>query len=383
MANEAIILKPYKIEHHPAADRLDLVTFRGEAGFVCVTGRDQFTLNDLVLYVEPDSVIPDNIKEHLEKTAKIKVTNRIRAIKLRGIISEGLCLNPVDFLKDKDIVENKDVSEILGITHYQPPAPRDKSWQNQKGSNPWYQNKGFRKYTHIDRFEKVCHCFKEGDDVHISIKNHGMNWRAGLCLKEPKNWWQKILQKLHILPKKEFLVGSHNTVRNIGKNATPLPPEMANQDLFIRAAEKYDMKLLLPILAKDFKAENIVVYGELIGWGVENPLQVGYWYGVPKGEIELRIFDILVDGRYLDMKEVENICYRFDWPVVRSIYQGPFSLDLLKFAEVVDQEGDWKGNREGIVIKVQPARHDPRMGYVVAKKINPAYLIDKTNSHFH
>jgi RNA ligase (TIGR02306 family) len=383
MANEAVILRPYKIEKHPNADRLDLLTLRGEGGFTCVVGRNQFSMSDFVLYIEPDSVIPDNIKEYLEETSKIKISSRIRAIKLRGIISEGLCLKPEDFLKPIDIVEDKDVSSLIGVTHYEPPPPKGQGWKSVKGTNPWYKNKAFRIYNHIDRFEKVCRCFEEGMNVHISTKLHGMNWRAGICPKEPKNWWQKLLQKLCILPKNEFLVGSHKTVRNVGKKGKPLPPEMENQDNFILAARKYDIETKLRELYHKLNDKNIVLYGELIGWGVNVPLQKGYWYGIPKGDVELRIFDIMVDGKYLDMDIVLGLCREYNLPHVDTLYEGPFNLDLLSLAQAVDKIGNWKGNREGIVIKAQPAKHDPRMGYVVAKKINPKYLLDKSNTEHH
>jgi RNA ligase (TIGR02306 family) len=382
MANEAQILKPYRIWHHPNADRLDCIQFRGEGGFVCVCGRDQFTLNDLILYIEPDSVITDRIKEHLEKTSNIKVTNRIRAIKLRGVISEGLCLHPKDFIQTS-VKEGMDVSGILNIKHYEPPPPKGQGWKNQKGSNPWYQNRQFKKYTHIDRFEKVCGHFKEGENVHISTKYHGMNARYGWCPRDPKTKLDKFLQLLKLRSKWEYLVGSHRTVRNIGKNAKPLPEEMGDKDYFILAGKQYDMERMVKTISEANQNTQVIVYAELVGWGLNSPLQEGYWYGIPKGKVELRVFDILVNGKYLSMASVISLCKSFNVPCVDTLYKGPFDLDLLGLAQAVDEKDNWKGNREGIVIKVQPPQHSPRMGYVVAKKINPDYLVDKNNSEFH
>jgi RNA ligase (TIGR02306 family) len=383
MAGEAIITKPYKIEHHPNADKLDILVLNGEGGFCCVVGRDQFTLSDLVLYIEPDSVIPDAMVEKLQTTAKIKISNRIRAIKLRGLISEGLCLVPSTWLPEDKIQEGADVSDFLEIKHYEPPPPKGQGWKSSKGSNPWYKNKGFREYTHIDRFEKVCRCFEEGKNVHISTKFHGMNARYGWCHKKPKNWWQKLLQLVGLMPKSEYLVGSHRTVRNIGKKGSPLPEEMGDKDFFILAGKKYNLKEMAQWLSKAYGGVNVVVYAELIGWGLSTPLQKGYWYGIPEGEVELRVFDILIDGRYFDMSEVFRHCAAWQVPTVDTLYEGPFSLKLLDLAQTVDERDNWKGNREGIVIKPQPPRHDQRMGYVIAKKINPDYLLDKTNSDFH
>lgn len=383
MANEARILKIHDIKPIEGADRIEVAVLEGEAGFCCVVGKGTYSVGDLTLFIEPDSVIPDNIVEQLKTTSKINVSNRIRAIKIRRVISEGLCLKPEEWLPKDKIEYGFDASELLGVKHYEPKEPKGKGWKSVKGANPWYQSRGFRKYVHIDRIEKVCNCFEEGMNVHISTKLHGMNARYGYCDKEYKYWWQRLLQKLHVLPEKEYLVGSHRTIRNIGKKGRPLPPEVGDQDNFILAGRKYYLRETVECISQAFDNKDVVIYAELIGWGIDKPLQKGYWYGIPEGEVELRIFDILVDGRYLDMEKVFILCSLHNLPAVDTLYEGPFSLDLLKLAEEVDEVNDWKGNREGIVVKAQPAKHDHRMGYVVAKKINPKYLLDKNNTQYH
>lgn len=392
MANEAQILKPYKVERHPAADKLDIVTFGSEGGWVCVCGRDQFTLDSLIVYIEPGSVIPDNIVEHLRKTAKIKIENRIRSIKLRGIISEGLCLTPLDFLPPGAIKENADVSELLGVIHYEPPEPQY-SWANNttKGRNKIYHNEYFKKYVHIDRFQKHSKILTKDDDVCVTLKYHGMNSRAAIVrkpLKLRQSKWHRFKRKfLSWLVKTEdmeYLVGSHNTIRVVGKWG------VNKDDHFLRAADRYDLKNViqrmqsyLKDLARNNKPDTIIFY-EVIGWQTKSsPVQEGYEYGLEPGEIDIRVFDIMCDGKYLDWNTVVSLCRATKLPLVKELYRGKFNLDLLKLAEATDTYNDKEYVREGVVIKPLVEKRDMGLGRVILKEINKEYQLLKEQTDHH
>ena len=59
-------------------------------------------------------------------------SNRLRAIKIRGVLSEGLCLNPSEWLPDSETSEGTDVMKFLNITKYEPPPPRSNIIKNGK-----------------------------------------------------------------------------------------------------------------------------------------------------------------------------------------------------------------------------------------------------------
>jgi RNA ligase (TIGR02306 family) len=118
---------------HPNADRLDICTV---LGYQCVTKRDQFKVGDRVVYVRPDSVFPDSdwAQEYKKYSQK-----RVKAVRLRDYWSEGViipfdALPPVTAEAAKDCLIGDDVSDLLWISHYEPPAPTDLS---AKGGLPY------------------------------------------------------------------------------------------------------------------------------------------------------------------------------------------------------------------------------------------------------
>ena len=88
-------------------------------------------VGDFVVYCEIDSFLPIREEfEFLRKSSFKKMGDqegfRLKTIKLRGQISQGLVL-PISVLEGSDdaivIEEGVDVSEVLGIVKYDPPIP--------------------------------------------------------------------------------------------------------------------------------------------------------------------------------------------------------------------------------------------------------------------
>ena len=373
---------------HENADRLSIARIGGEGGYECVVGKDQFQDGDEAIYIPPDSVLPDKILNILMERSKITIKGgRIRAIKVRGALSEGLCLSPSEWLEEKDIKKDVDLKDLLGIKKYVPLPPRNFGggiFRSGKGINSNYQNENFHRYTDIDNFKKHPRAFRDGEEVVATVKYHGSNFRAG-WVEKPAWRMATFVEKIKVLFSKklkyEFLVGSHNKIRFAKKDA-----ELDN-DLYWRAARKYNIQEVSKKMAVDIakdkglntKYNNIILYGEIVG----PKIQVGYFYGVPKGDIALHIFDIKFNGDYLDWPDVAKWCDRYGLPVVNIVYQGPWSLDVVRHAEVVDAYGHEKCNREGIVVKTAIERRDLRCGRVILKCINPKYILDGRNSEWH
>lgn len=153
------------VEHHPNGDKLDLCMI---LGFRCVTKRDQFKDGEKIIYVRPDTVFPmaDWATEYRKYSPK-----RIKAIRLRGIYSEGVII-PFEAIPEdiRAIIMNYEVgdsvAEILGITHYQEPEPQD---QSAKGGLPL----GIPK-TDEERFEGMKY-LPIGEIVDLQLKIDGQS----------------------------------------------------------------------------------------------------------------------------------------------------------------------------------------------------------------
>lgn len=383
---------PVDIQPHPDADRLEIAQIGGMGGFACVVGLGQFKTGDLAIYVPPDSVVPDNIRTHLEKNKITIKGGRIRPAKIRGILSEGLCLSPGQWLEEKDIIEDNDVTELLGVTKYIPPPPRGGGiFRSARGINIHYNNTDFPKYTSIENIKKHPKVLGEGERVVATVKTHGTNFRCGWADKPvyKKSLWRKIKDLFRSGPPpavdtdaQEFLVGSHNKIRFAKEGA-----EIAN-DLYWRAALKYNLKeaainmaeIVSVVEGKDSLApHNIVIYAEIIGPGI----QKGYEYGIDQGDIEIRVFDISFRGQFLSWNDVKFLCIDNKLPHAEEVYDGPWSLEVTKLAEETDEYNGRRYTREGVVIKPIPERWDSKCGRVIFKAINPKYLLDKTNTEHH
>lgn len=170
MSKIASIEKLISVEPHPNADRLDLVKV---LGYQCVTERGLHSPGDLIVYIQPDSVLPVDA-EWAESYRKYSPT-RIKAVKLRGEFSEGIIVKQSqiahlfsDAFLDTD--EGYEMSEVLGIKHYEPPLPQDLS---AKGLLPL----GIPK-TDEERWENITVRLPFGEVVDVTLKVDGQSWSA-------------------------------------------------------------------------------------------------------------------------------------------------------------------------------------------------------------
>lgn len=88
-------------------------------------------MGDLVIYAEPDSFIPHEIAPFLSKGKEPKEFNgvkgeRLKTIKLRGAVSQGLILGIGDIPSKYGITqisEGDNLTEMLGVQKWEPPIP--------------------------------------------------------------------------------------------------------------------------------------------------------------------------------------------------------------------------------------------------------------------
>ena len=121
MRNLATVRKVLNVRPIPSAEAIECVVI---GGWNVVTKKDEYKVGDLAIYCEIDSWIPHHLAPFLTKDREPKEYmsikgERLRTVKLRGQLSQGLLL-PVDLVSP--CKEGDDVSDQLGIVKYEPPV---------------------------------------------------------------------------------------------------------------------------------------------------------------------------------------------------------------------------------------------------------------------
>lgn len=141
--------------NHPNADTLSIVKVYGYQ--VCVRTEDWLG-KTTACYLPPDTICPDTPPFEFLGTNK-----RIKAKKLRGVVSFGLLMPCPEGMHVGD-----DAYEYYGLTHYNPPEPANTG--GEAGPAPKYAN--YSKYD-VDSLRRYKDLFIPGEEVVATIKYHG------------------------------------------------------------------------------------------------------------------------------------------------------------------------------------------------------------------
>lgn len=303
-----------KLEPHPNADSLSVVKVFDYT--VCVRTAD-WTDKLLGAYIPPDSVVPNN-----ENFAFLQGKTRIKVKKLRGVVSMGLLVPaPVGS------TIGDDVTALLGVTHYEPPQ-QNATTRGEIESPP----SGIIAPPYdVENMLRYATLFQADELVHVTEKIHGANGR--FVFHQDRMW-----------------CGSKNEWK------------------------KYDEEnLWWRTLAQNPWLENYcrnhpgnVVYGEVFG-NVQS-----LKYGLKMGHYQIRVFDILREGKFLPYNMLFDST---ELQCVPSLGAHPFNLEKLK----VMAEGDSliagaNHIREGIVVRPIKDRFTYEIGRLQLKLISNAYL---------
>ena len=155
-----------EVNPHPNADRLEICKV---LGYNVIARKDEHVPGDKVIFIKPDTVLPDDdwAKEYKKYSPK-----RVKAVKLRGEWSEGIIIDPYEVGWDIPSVWDvgKDVSDKLGIVKYEPPEPQE---LNAKGLMPYDIPK-----TDEERWENWEDKIPWGEICDVTQKIDGQSWSA-------------------------------------------------------------------------------------------------------------------------------------------------------------------------------------------------------------
>lgn len=345
-----------EIAIHPNADRIERVRVKN---WWCIAGKGQYKVGDKVVYVPPDAVLPEPLAERwgIAKYCSQLAKNisgdrppglRVRASRFRGVSSFGT----IQDLDDTSWTVGQDVCDHYGITKYEPPI---KSSDGDTAS----PHPSFHAYTDIENLGNFPGVFQEGEEVVVTEKIHGTNCRVGFVMTDT------ILEEGENEEVWEWMAGSHNNRRKEYNDKGvrsmywwPLLPSDSPDGDTLRL-------LIIQVMIRENAKSSVIVFGEIFGAGVQD-MQYG------QNGRAFRVFDISVDGNYLDydkmMKHAEPYIEN-GVQVVPLLYRGPYSTQ--KMTELVDGpttvckaediKEPFKG-REGIVIKPIKERFDSILG---------------------
>ncbi len=373
------------ITPHGNADRLALANI---AGWQVVVGKDSYKPGDLALYVPVDSVLPNSLELRLfPPGSKISLKKgRIRSIKIRGQMSQGMLISLKDVAAEltakavdggdwdeADMSVGEDFATRLNVTKYEPPEPDFAGPAQPKGKKASKNqiNPNFKKYTDIENIKWYTDIFKEGEMVYISEKLHGTSARYGYVprhyegiLAPIKTAVMNFLAKWGLVKAQQFVYGSRNCQLQTGSNRS-----WYSEDVYAKILEQED------ILARLEPGE--CVYGEIVGHNI----QKNYSYGCEEGEHKFYVYDVMVDGKFLDYPAFARWCSKRGFEPVPKLYVGPWSTEIHMNHRDGDSTIGGQKVREGVVIK-SVVDGESICGRKVLKSISDAYYLDD-NSDYH
>jgi len=93
-------------------------------GWNVIIKKGEFDEGDLAVYVEIDSVLPEQPEYEFLRPKKF----RIRTMKMAGVLSEGICF-PLTVLpaREEPYVLGEDVTSLMGVTKYEPQDAEEKT----------------------------------------------------------------------------------------------------------------------------------------------------------------------------------------------------------------------------------------------------------------
>jgi RNA ligase (TIGR02306 family) len=337
------------VEPHTNADLMEVCVVKGWR--VCAR-KGQFQAGDPCVYVPPESVLPVELSGRIGVT-KYLSRGRVRVARLRGEPSYGLIMKP----DSPDWAVGLDVAGLLGITKYEPP-PEVIDGESLPG------HPGFHRYTDIEHYRNFPDVLVPGEDVVFTEKIHGKNCRLGF-VRTDDGW--------------EWMAGSHNQRRK------ELDAKERRSQFWQVLTEP--VRELLRHTA-GAGGESAVLFGELYGSRIQD-----LEYGLAKGAIAFRAFDLSVGGKYVGHDDLAGLCGRFGVEQATVLFRGAFSPEAVE-AHVsgpttlcAAEEAGAFPFREGIVMR--PTRErlaafgGQDMKRVVFKAISFEYLERKGGTEYH
>lgn len=387
---EVLIEQVKNVRDHPNADRLSLLDING---FTCISakledGSHRYKDGDPVAYIPEGSVLPEWLLKAMEFWNEEKQTgtlngkngDRIKAMRLRGILSQGVVYpccgvtaeDGTHFRKWMRMADGEihkvgvghDVAEQLGITKYEPPIPAS------MGGEVFSHSYDLIYKFDIENAQKFENVFFPEDEVNITEKLHGTFTGLILTTEKRDDFY-------------EYFTGNgtiYATAYSKGLGAKGLCFKATDQNLdkniYMRSLKQIlDSRTYeqLESLYNEVKAAGVVVImGETFGTGIQD---LGY-----STKPKFLAFDSVRGGAVDPYKEFELIMEALGIEKVPLLYKGPYGgADLISLRDGKSAL-DGQTLKEGIVIRDDLNSDTGFIGRKMLKMVSPDYLTRKGNT---
>ena len=331
------------IEPIPNADAIELAVV---GDYRSVVRKGQFQPGDVAIYIPEAAVVPDDLLERLGLVGKLSGAkkNRVKAIKLRGCLSQGILFDGAP----TGTALGTDMAPALGIVKHEPPIPASMGGEMTSLF-------GYTLNYDIENYKKFPDVLADGEEVEFTEKAHGTFCGVGVCpgLDNPD------------------LFGADGFVysKGLGSKGLVFKDNSTNdKNIYIAMARELHLHRRI---REAFPGRTVHVLGEVYGKGVQD-----LTYGRP--DRSLVVFDINIDGRYLCRDELAEAVAALGLARVPVLYRGPFSREALyQHTDGKTELGNGAHIREGIVVTPAVERRDDAIGRVILKSVSGDYLTRK------
>jgi len=335
MSNLATIQTIKSLEKIENADKILLAKLDGLAWQVVVK-KGEFVVGEMVIFVETDTILPNAPwSQFLKDKNQPDKPIRLKSIKLRGVLSQGLVLGLDEVCVDRDQVKiGQDFAEGLGIKKYEKPIPAELNGEVVAGfpTNiiPITDQKNIQNFPHIleDYKNELFYCSIKYDGCSATF--YSFDGHFGVC---GRNWEYKD----------------------------------DNKTLW-KLAKKYELDKYLA------DCGNFAIQCECVGPGVN-----GNKYGFK--EHDVYVFDVYdIDNRcYLDPVDMQCFAKGVDMKLCERVFEG-MSLyrsmdDMLAIADGTIKVNGVNRAREGLVFKSMVEKRDYKMGRLSFKAKSNKYSL--------
>lgn len=356
MSTFEVKVRKIEISAHPDPETTSLEVGKVD-NYNVVVGKGQYKTGDLVVYIPEAALIPDALLEEMNLVGRLAGSgkNRVKAIKLRKVLSQGLC-----YSIREGWIEGQDVGEELGIKKWVPVVPAHMAGDVQRAVlyNCDRQRTETSFKFDIENIKSLPWIFQTGEDVTITEKIHGTFIVIGLIPEDARH---------PDMINGKFFVSS----KGLAKQGLFMKDNERNvNNLYVKTAKNLDMDLLgkLEQLATSNKVPTWLV-GEVFGNGIQD-LRYG------QEGTTFRAFGVKIDDSWINYDDFLFLCYKWKIPTVPVLYRGPYSVE--KVAELTDGptvEGKGCHLREGVVICATESEYNG--GRKILKSVSEKYLLRK------
>jgi hypothetical protein len=263
-------------------------------GWECVIAKkDNFNIGDQVIYIEIDSIVPDRPEFEFLRDRKF----RVRTIKLRGQVSQGLVL-PMSVLPKGNYKLDDDVTDILGIKKYDPQAEQERKMFEEKQAK--IKNPFIKFLMRFAWFRKMYIKPKKGGFPSWIVKTDEERIQNKTAMFEIEKSLGTIFHATEKLDGQSgtYFLKKYGKKYEFGVCSRNILLSKPDNSSYWTIAKQFNIEGVLKQLLEDYQATQIVLQGEILGTGIQ-----GNKYCIDG--YDFYAFNLIVDNRKLDQDEMQ------------------------------------------------------------------------------